>query len=100
MVQEHLEGEGYPLEETPFYANCVGRRGVIAPTAAELRTFAGRAPGASLSQWGWQSGIPRSYAFETPQSAGFDAAVAMHRAALAALFTAIDSPQNPSPSPS
>jgi len=90
-IHARLAWKGHGLEEAPFYAGCVGERGLFAPPPAEMGNFIRLAPGASLSQWGWQSGIPRCYAFEAPQSAGFDAGVAMHREALSALFAGLES---------
>lgn len=86
-----LTQQGYALEAEPFYAGCMGTPGLIAPAPAGMEDFARFAPGASLAQWGWQSGIPRNYVFETPQSSGFDAGVTMHSEALAALFIALES---------
>ena len=90
-IHARLTQHGRALEAAPFYAGCVGVPGLIAPTAAEMEDFIRLAPGASLAQWGWQSGIPRTYVFETPQCAGLDAGATIHVEALLALFAALES---------
>lgn len=89
-IHARLTQQGHTLEAAPFYAGCLGAPGLIAPTPTEMEDFIRLAPGASLAQWGWQSGIPRSYVFEAPQAAGFEAGVAMHLTALSALFAALE----------
>ena len=89
-VLDSLFGLGMPLEESPFFAGCTGSRGLLAPTAAELETFQGRAHGQSLSEWGRGNGIPRTYALESPAGDGDERAAMIHLAALLALFVALE----------
>ena len=88
-VQRGMIEAGYGLEETPFYAGRLGAHGLIAPTPTQIEEFERMAPGASLAQWAWQIGVPRSYVFETPQGAGAETGVEMHLTALRALFGAV-----------
>ncbi len=85
-----VTASGETLEPAPFYAGLVGSQGLMAPTEAQLAGFIRAAPGASLAQWGWQSGVPRSYVFETPGTTDGKRGVAMHLAALEALFQALE----------
>ena len=89
-VLDALTAGGHPLEEAPFYAGYVGRRGLFAPTTAGLQEYHRRAPGLSLAEWAWANAVPRTYSMEAPARAGEKAAAAMHLTALLALLTALE----------
>lgn len=80
-----------PLEPAPRFATSVGRDGLLAPTLRQIREFERRASGTALTELGWQSGVKRGYVLETPRSAGFEEGAILHRAALDALFDALES---------
>jgi hypothetical protein len=89
-VFDALNHAGFPLEQHPFFGGIQWSPGLIAPTEAQMAKFGRRAPGASLSQWAWQIGIPPCYVFETPATAGVTLSVEMHLTALRALLSALD----------
>lgn len=79
------------LEPVPRFAECVGRDGLLTPTLLQIQRFERRASGTALTEWGWQHGVPRNYVFETPRCKGVAQGAALHRAALEALFAALES---------
>ncbi len=89
-ILDALTAQGHPLEEAPVYAGYVGRRGLFAPTTADLGQFHRRAPGLSLAEWAWENGIPRTYAIEAPAGNGGEWGSVMHLTALFALFAALE----------
>lgn len=90
MILGDMVQGGYPLEELPFYAGCLGKQGLIAPTEAQMADFERLALGASLSQWTWRIGVPVSCAFEAPGAAPKGRGTQMHLTALRSLFTALE----------
>jgi hypothetical protein len=89
-VVASLTALGVPLEEAPFFAGCIGSRGLFAPSMADLEEFQRRALGQSLAEWGWANSIPRTYALEAPMGNGGEQAATMHLTALLALFAALE----------
>lgn len=81
---------GFPLEERPFYAGYLGRRGLFAPTTAELEEYHRTAAGRSAAEWGWSNAVAHSYSMEAPSGGGYERSAAMHSAALSALFAALE----------